>query len=139
MNRWVCFALLAALVLPLSASADKGPNLGKGYDLTLGDAIARRVADLLSLRPEFENVPVVATYDRGAKVIELTIAGSKTDVAQAKSALEKLGKILEESVLPRVKKGFGVELEEGDFTFVYMNRKAGKEVVRRENGKYLVP
>jgi len=143
MNRWVWFALLGALLLPRVAGAqkgvEKGAPLGKAYELTLGDAVARRVADLLSLRPEFADVPVIAIYNRNTRGIELTLAGSRSEVAQAKAALEKLSKILAEDLLPAVRKGFGADVSESDFMLVYLNRKSGKEVVRRDHGKFLVP
>lgn len=138
MSRISVALLLCALLLPAAAGADTS-KLSKSYDLTLGDVVARRVADLLALRPEMADAPVLASYEPDKKVLELTVAGGRTEVEQAKGALDKLAKMLDDKILPVVNKSFGVSLNNADFTLVYVNRKQGKEIVRREGGKFLVP
>jgi hypothetical protein len=138
MKRIVCpWVLMGALLLPPSARA--ADNLDKSYDWTRGDVAAMRVADLIRMRPEMSSVPVMATYDGGTKLITLSIAGSKSTVDPAKQSLDKLLKIMASDVFPAIKKSMGVELTDADFILVYLFRKQGREVVRRQGGKYLVP
>jgi hypothetical protein len=46
--------------------------------------------------------------------------------------------MLNGEVLPVIKKSFATDLTDEDFTLIYVNKKVGREVVRREGGKYLV-
>ena len=129
--------LLCAMLAPAAVHADPA-RLGKAYDMDVGDVVALRITGLLTLRPEMAEAPVFAAWDHDRKVLELTVAGSQSEVEKAKGALEKLGRILDDKVLPQVNKALGVNLVNGDLTLIYVNRKAAKEVVRREGGKYLV-
>lgn len=138
MKRSVClWVLLGAVWLPSSVLA--ADNLNKSYDWTRGDVAAMRVADLVRMRPEMSSVPVLATYDESTKLITLTIAGSKNAVDPAKQSLDKLLKMLSSDVFPAIKKSMNVELTEADFTLVYVFRKTGRQVVRRQGGTYVVP
>lgn len=135
-SMWL-WVLLGAALLPSSVLA--ADNLNKSYDWTRGDVAAMRVADLIRMRPEMSSVPVMATYDEGSKLITLTIAGSKSAVDPAKASLDKLLKMLSSDVFPAIKKSMNLELTDADFTLVYVFRKTGRQVVRRQGGTYVVP
>jgi len=138
MKRIAMMMLLCALVVaPLPALADAS-RLNKSYDLLLGDVIALRITALLAMQPVMADVPVLTVWDGENKVLVLTIAGGRSEVEQAKGALEKLSKMLNGEILPVIKKSFAADLTDDDFTLVYVNKKVGREVVRREGGKYLV-
>ncbi len=140
MNRYATMMLLLcalAVAAPRPALADPS-RLSKSYDLLLGDVVAQRVTALLAMNPVMADVPVLTVYDRENKLLVLTIAGGRSEVEQAKNALEKLSKMLNGEVLPVIKKSFATDLTDEDFTLIYVNKKVGREVVRREGGKYLV-
>ncbi len=115
--------------------------LSKPYPYTVGDAVAARAQGIFRTLAGLES-PTLVYYDRDTRAIVVEIVGGAEDVEGAKREIEAYVEAVRESVVPAARKHFHVELRERDVTYVYYGTNDADsqiEVVRRENGVYVVP
>lgn len=134
---------LAALGIALVSATGRAEDarrppadLSKTYSVTLGQMVAASATTFLqTLKPI--DAPMMAIFN-GEK-IEIWVLGVRSTPHGAK---ETLGKFQENGWPPMVAmiQGlYGVKLNDQQVVVIYRNREADiKEVVRRENGQYIV-
>lgn len=137
----LALASMLALVPKQGIAADAEEKLppavlSKAYTVTLGHSIAATVSTFLAaLKPV--NASMLAIYSD--EKIEVWVIGGRSSMDGAKETLEEF----REKALPGVQgivgAIYGVDLKDEQVTVVYLNSYAGnKEVLRRENGQYVV-
>lgn len=140
--RWfgVALVVMAAGLGPGHPRADEAklPHavLTKAYSVTLGQAVAGTISTLLATLKPIDS-PMMAVCD-GDK-IEIWIFGGRGSADGARSTLEEFQQKASPVIAGIVGSIYGVELADDQMTLVYMNRfDSNKEIMRREDGKYLV-
>ena len=126
---------------PADTAATEYPRatLSKVYAPTLGEMVAQTITQtLVVLKPI--DAPILAAYDRQEKKIELAVMGSRGSVDSARQTLDELRVKGYPLIAYFVGVTYHVSVDDTDVTLVYLNRYDNyKEVVRRENGRYVVP
>ena len=113
--------------------------LSKVYTPTLGEMIAQTITEVLGIMKPID-APILAVYERDEKKIELSVMGGRSSVDAAKQALDDLRAKGYPLIGYFVGADYHASLDDTDVTLIYLNRFDGyKEVVRRENGRYVVP
>ena len=133
--------LLAAAFLVAAPALAGNDALSKPCPYTVGDAIAARAQGIFRTLAGLDASTLVY-YDRDARVITVEIAGGADEVEGAKREIEAYVDAIREDVAGYAKKQHHVVLTDRDVTFVYYNtsdQDTTVEVVRRENGTYIVP
>jgi hypothetical protein len=150
MFRWT--VVMAVLVSTVAAGnevvAEEGsPALDKVVTVELGDVAATQIAQFFAsgvAKQEFD-APVLVQYDRGTKKLLITIVGSRSNVEGARKSMADFLRVFgpfEQSIL---RKQRGIRLTDANTTIVYLvstgygESAQLKEVVRREDGKYITP
>ena len=131
---------LALVAIPLLARAGN-PKLSTAYPYLAGDDIARRMGGVFRVSAGLAPGTLV-DYDRQTKTITVEITGSAEDVEGAKREIEAFAGTIRERIAPYAKARHGLSLDERDVTLIYFNdggEGTPYEVVRRKDGKYLVP
>ncbi len=132
------------LAVPACAAAPAragGDLLSKPYPYTVGDAIAARAQGIFRTLAGLES-PTLVYYDRDTRAIVVEIVGGAEDVEGARREIEAYVEAVRANVEPAARKHFHVELRDRDVTYVYYgtnDEDAQIEVIRRENGAYIVP
>jgi hypothetical protein len=85
------------------------------------------------------DVPLLVVFDRESKKLECYVFGTQGSVDNGKRVLEEFQLKGGTLVAAFVATAYNSALTEQDISFVYLNRyDENKEVVRRENGRYVV-
>lgn len=124
----------------LAAWADDA-KLGKPLSYTVGDDVATRMSAIFRTTAGLPQATLVF-YDRKDGDIVVHILGSTDDPVGARREIEGFVDAIGSGVAPYAKERHGVPLTERDVTFVYYNETGDEppyEVVRRQNGDYVVP
>ena len=140
----LCLLLLGTVgtlvAVPLLARAGS-QKLSTNYPYLAGDDIARRMGGVFRVTAGLAPGALV-DYDRRARTITVEIIGSGDEVAGAKREIEAFAATIRERIVPYAKDRHGVSLDDRDVTLIYFNdggEEAPYEVVRRQDGKFLVP
>lgn len=113
--------------------------LSKVYAPTLGEMVAQTITQVLVVFKPID-APMLAVYDKGMKKVELSVMGGRNSVDGAKQSLDELREKGYPLIALVVGQTYHVSIDDADITLVYVNRlDSYKEVVRRENGRYVVP
>ena len=134
-------ALTAALALTPYLAGASNPKLSTAYPYLAGDDIAHRMGSVFRVTA---GLPTTAftDYDRKARVLTVEIMGSAEEVEGAKREIEAFVTTIRERIGPYAKERHGIALDDRDVTLIYWNDggdEAPYEVVRRQDGKYVVP
>jgi len=115
------------------------PVLSKPHTAVLGEMIASTVSGVLATAKASDS-PLTVAYDRGSEKVVIVMMGTHGSVDGAKAACETFRKNAMPLVEGVISAQYGVDLDEqSQVVLVYQNRsKANAEVIRRENGQYLV-
>jgi hypothetical protein len=130
----------AALLLSAPARAHN-PDLSKPYPYTVGDAIAARMQGIFRIVAGLETSTLVY-YDREAKNVIVEIEGDTDEVEGARREIQAFVQAIQEGVVGYVRKRHNFELTDRDVTLIYYSggdQDLPVEVVRRENGVFIVP
>ncbi|HET9328872.1 MAG TPA: hypothetical protein VFQ05_19065 [Candidatus Eisenbacteria bacterium] len=112
--------------------------LSKPYTPVLGEMIASTISGVLATSRTFDGA-LTATYDKQADKIVVILMGSQNSVDGAKSTMDGFRKNAMPVVAGAIQRQYGVTLnEDSQLLLVYQNRLKATEVVRRENGLYVV-
>lgn len=135
---------LASLMSGPAAGAQEAkslakPVLSKPYTPVLGEMIASTVSGVLATAKASES-PLSVAYDKQLGKIVVVMMGTHGSVDGAKSAVDNFRKNAMPVIADAIAKQYAVALDEdSQLLLVYQNRsKAYAEVVRRENGQYVV-
>jgi len=134
---WTC---AASLLLAAPAWAHN-PDLSRSYTYTVGDAIAARMQGIFRIVAGLET-SVLVYYDRDSKTVVAEIVGDTDEVEGAKRELQAFVQAIQAGVIGYAKKQHHLDLSDKDVTLVYYNsgdEDVPIEVVRRENGVFIVP
>lgn len=91
------------------------------------------------------DAPVLAQYDRGAKKLQITIFGTRSNVEGARKSMDEFYAILKPISGGMLESRRGIQLTDANTTIVYVTRTGYgdsaqlKEVLRREGGKFITP
>lgn len=132
----------AALILGTAApAAAHNPKLSSPYVYTVGDDIARRMQGIFRVTAGLEEATLVY-YDREHHNVVAEIIGNADDVEKAKREIEAFVEAIQEGVTGYAKRRHKIDLTDKDVTLIYYldsDQGAPVEVVRREEGQYVVP
>jgi hypothetical protein len=138
---WVIPVIVAFGLVLVSATGraqDSRPPvaLDKTYPVTLGQMIATSATTFLqTLKPV--DAPMMAIYN--GKKIEIWVLGVRSSADGAQETLENFQQKGWPPMVAMIQGLYGVKLQEQQVVVVYRNREDDiKEVVRRENGRYIV-
>lgn len=148
MKMFLTAALFATLVLHSPAIAGTDPDtsttpppralLTKPYAPVLGEMIALTLSDFFAT-VKLNDVPIMASYDRTTKKVEIIMFGSRASADGAKESVADFlakGFPLIEAVVSSV---YGPRLDEDQLRVIYYNRlNANKEILRWEGGQYII-
>lgn len=151
MFRWlVVLAVLTSTVASAGdepSNADNGTPLDKTVTISAGDIAATQIALFFAtgiVKQEFD-APVLTQFDRAAKKLIITIIGSRSNVEGARKTLDDFQRIIVPFSKGILEKQHGIRLNDSNTTIVYLVRSGYgesaqlKEVLRRENGKFITP
>jgi len=135
--------LLAAAGLLLAAPAARAHNrdLSKPCEYTVGDAIAARAQSIFRNLAGLE-APTLVYYDRDASNIVVEIEGATEELEGARREIEGFIEAIRENVAVYARRRHGIVLTEMDVTLIYFNETDEDgpiEIVRREDGRFVVP
>ncbi len=132
-------ALGIALVSTTGRAADAQPPsnvLNKAYTVTLGQMVAASATTILQTLQPIE-APMMAIFN--GKKIEIWVLGARSSPDGAKETLEKFQDKAWPRLVPMIQALYDVKLNDQQVTVVYRNRgEDNTEVIRRENGRYIV-
>jgi hypothetical protein len=137
----VLLAVVAALTSPPSPAPAANARLSSPVTYTAGDDVAERMAAIFRVTAGLEPAALVY-YDRKARNLVAEILGSTDDVEGAKREIEAFVLAIRDRVAPYALKQHGIRLSDKDVTLIYHNDTGDEppyEVVRRENGTFVVP
>ena len=141
--RGFVISALAALGIALISAAGHAQDvrrppvaLNKPYAVTLGQMIAGSATTFLqTLRPI--DAPMMAIYN--GKKIEIWVLGVRSTSEGAQETLEKFQDKAWPPLVAMIQGLYGVKLNDQQVVVVYRNRDDEiQEVMRRENGRYIV-
>jgi hypothetical protein len=133
-------ALLSFAAAPPPAGANN-PKLSTAYTYTVGDDIADRMRSIFRITAGLESGTLVY-YDRKDRNIVTEIIGSAADSPGAQREIEAFVAAIRDKVVGYAKRVHDLPLSDLDVTLIYYNDSGEEppyEVVRRENGKFVVP
>ncbi len=133
-------AALVAFGANATASAPS-PKLSSKYEYTVGDDIAWRMSGIFRIAAGIEEATLVY-YDRESRHIIAEIVGGTDNVQGAEREIDGLVDVIQSRVVGYAKKRHSVDLTDRDVTLVYYvdtDESVPEEVVRRENGTFVVP
>ena len=132
----------AALMVGISApAAAHNTKLSSPYIYTIGDDIARRMQGIFRITAGLEEATLVY-YDRKSHNVVAEIIGGTDDVEAAKREIKAFVDAIQEGVVGYAKKRHKIDLTDKDVTLIYYvdsDQDLPEEVVRREEGEYVVP
>jgi len=124
-------------------------KLGKKFEWTVGDWVAYRLSNDYSAIHRifgftFDSGPKIsgivrASYDRKKNAIIMEIRGAEKSPNKAKKDIKMLLDEIEETHIPQLSEEYAIILEKTDFYAIYINIEKKEEIVRWENGKYILP
>lgn len=122
-------------------TAGMSDPLARAYAPAVGELIASDLGQLLAAtRPLGADVQTMAHYTKDARRLVVSILGPTQTADEAKAAIEYLRKQAWEPMEYRTELLFGIKLQDADVTIRYLDKgKDYKELIRRENGKYVIP
>lgn len=141
--RGLVIPALAALGIVLISATGRAEeahrppaDLSKTYAVTLGQMVAASATTILqTLRPI--DAPMMAIFN-GEK-IEIWVLGVRSTPNGAKETLETFQEKGWPPLVAMIQGLYGVKLKDQQVVVIYRNREAEiKEVMRRENGQYVV-
>jgi hypothetical protein len=133
----------AALSIALGSATGRAADarrppvaLSKPYTVTLGQMVAGSATTFLqTLRPI--DAPMMAIFN-GEKV-EIWVLGVRSTPDGAKETLEKFQDTAWPPLVAMIQGLYGIKLNDQQVVVIYRNRDADiNEVIRRENGRYVV-
>ena len=134
---------LAALGIALVSATGQAQDarrppavLSKTYAVTLGQMVAASATTFLqTLRPI--DAPMMAIFN--GRKIEIWVLGVRSSPDGAKETLEKFQEKAWLPLVAMIQGLYGVKLNDQQVVVIYRNRDEDiKEVMRRENGQYVV-
>ena len=134
---------LAALGLALVSATGRAEDahrptvaLSKPYTVTLGQMVATSATTILqTLKPI--DAPMMAIFN-GEK-LEIWVLGVRSSPDGAQETLEKFQQTAWPPLVAMIQGLYGVKLNDQQVVLIYRNRDADiHEVIRRENGRYVV-
>src|SRR3989442_12431011 len=140
-TRVLVAALSLGFVSVASTEAAPNPKLSSKCEYTVGDDIAQRMAGGLRVAAGIEETPLVY-YDREKQRVVAELFGSTDKVEEAKRDLGGLVEVIQTEVAGYAKRHHHVDLTDMDVTLIYYvdsDQGAPEEVVRREEGRFVVP
>jgi hypothetical protein len=146
----VCATVAPAIAADAPAQANATPQLptavlSKPYAATLGDMIASTMSQYAQVQKSREgwsgsDAAVVVMYNHDTNKLVLSLYGNvgSTPVDQARTALDNFRSRSLPILAWAVANTYHVGIAENDVTLVFWNRATMKEILRREDAKYLV-
>ncbi len=138
---WILGAA-ASWILAAPTPADAhNPKLDSRYAYTVGDDIAWRMEGIFRITAGLEEATLVY-YDRSQRNIVAEILGGADDVEGAKREISAFVEAIQQGVVGYAKKRHKIDLTDKDVTLIYYvdtDQGTPVEVVRREDGEYVVP
>ena len=137
MKKHLSALVIAACVL-IVPPARASEALAKPYVLKLGEMVAIYARQAL-IAGGFSDVPVITFYNRDRQTVGVAVYGTRGTVDGAKESLDKYRAFLTDTFAAMAEGMYGVKLGDSDFTLIYYNHyDKNKELVRRENGQYVI-
>jgi len=138
----ILLGIAAALSLATSSTAwAHNPKLGSPYVYMIGDDIAGRMRGILRVVAGLEETTLVY-YDRENHNIVAEIIGGTDKVEEAKREIAAFVDAIQQGVVGYAKKRHKIDLTDKDITLIYYvdsDQGTPEEVVRREEGRFVVP
>lgn len=137
----VVFAVIGVPVargaVPAAKPKPVAATLATTYSMTMGDMLAITVGMLLNgMKPI--DMPILVSYERDEKLLEIALLGQRNTVDGAKEMIEEFLQ-KGQPIVNAVAEQYGVTLSDSQVRIYYWNRLDGyKEIVRREQGHYVV-
>lgn len=109
-------------------------NFLQAHMTTIGTVVeAKNVGGLLE---EGQTYRVVVTWDPEQKCLDVSLIGTKQDPQTVQNMLETLRKIIL-GLNPKLKRNFGVTLQDHDLSMDYLYAKSGKVLLRYKDGNFI--
>ena len=141
-RRILVAALVVGIAVAVACTATAhNPKLNSKYEYTIGDDIAQRTASIFRITAGIEE-PTLVYYDRQNHDIVAEVIGNTDNVEGAKREIQGLVDVIQSDVVGYAKKQHQLDLTDNDMTLIYYvdsDQGVPEEVVRRENGKFVVP
>lgn len=152
-NLLICFLLLLCIsgckMLEEKKEKNETLSLDSEFEWTIGDWVAYRLSEEYNAIYRifgfgFDSGPRIsgiirAFYNREKSAIIMEVRGPEKTPKKAKENIKLLLDEIEEIHIPRFNRECGINLKKTDFQAIYINIEREKEIVRWENGKYLLP
>jgi len=141
-RRILVAALVVGIAVAVACTATAhNPKLNSKYEYTIGDDIAQRTASIFRITAGIEE-PTLVYYDRQNHDIVAEVIGNTDNVEGAKREIQGLVDVIQSDVVGYAKKQHQLDLTDNDMTLIYYvdsDQGAPEEVVRREEGRFVVP
>jgi hypothetical protein len=144
--RLVLAFLVCSLSVPMLASAQSSASktpagLAQPHAMTVGDLAAlsmTQYAAVIRATSGGYDAPVIATFHRESQQIVIRVFGVRDEVDEAKSSLNRFRAEVLPLLAGYVAATHGVQVSDSQITLAYLDRNRTREIIRYENGKYVV-